>query len=80
MTLYYYRKHISEKLYYLHDCELQIMQFCKDVAKVYPGGVNGGVRKNILTLNDLEPHLQVINDIADFFTTIQSTTRKAFGG
>jgi len=36
MTLYYYQKNILEK-HYLRDCGSQIIQFCKDVAKIYLG-------------------------------------------
>jgi hypothetical protein len=40
MALYYYRKNIWEKQY---RCDLgsQIMQFFEDMAKVYPGYVDG---------------------------------------
>lgn len=63
MALYYYRKNILEKQYQ-HDHGSQIMQFLEDVARVYPGWINGE-KKDILTLKNLEPLPQDINNVED---------------
>lgn len=63
MALYYYRKNILEKQY---RCDLgsQITQFFEDMAKVYPGYIDGQ-KKDGLFLKNLEVLSQDKQDIAD---------------